>query len=165
VTMASEEAMQKEKSNRMRVCLAASAGGHVSQLLRLAESWSGYDVFCVTTTEVVREKLWQYGKVYIVGECNREHPFRLILVLTRCINIILREKPNVVISTGAAVGCIVCFLGKLLGAKVIWIDSITNVEQISFSGKMVRYIADLFLVQWPELTERYCRVEFVGAVV
>ena len=59
----------------------------------------------------------------------------------------------------------VCFLGKLLGAKVIWIDSITNVERISLSGRMVRYISDLFLVQWPELAEQYENVEYVGEVI
>jgi UDP-N-acetylglucosamine:LPS N-acetylglucosamine transferase len=163
--MVSEEAMQKEKSNRVRVCLAASAGGHVSQLLRLAESWSGYDVFCITTTEVVREKLRQYGKVYVVGESNREHPLQLVKVLIRSLKAIVHEKPDVVISTGAAVGCIACYLGKLLGARVIWVDSITNVERLSLSGRLVRYIADLFLVQWPELVEHYRNVEYVGELI
>ena len=134
-------------------------------MLKLSESWQGYEIFCVTTSEVIRERLQEYGKAYTVGECNREHPLRVILVLMRCINIILRERPDVVISTGAAVGCILCILGKLLGARVVWIDSITNVERVSLSGRMVRHIADLFLVQWPELTEQYSNVEYVGAVI
>ena len=149
----------------IKICLAASSGGHLSQLLKLSERWQGYKTFCVTTTDVMRDKLRQRGKVYIIGECNREHPLRVILVLMRCINVILRERPNIVISTGAAVGCIMCFLGKLLDAKVIWIDSITNVERMSLSGRMVRHIADLFLVQWPELAEQYSNVEYVGAVI
>lgn len=158
---------------KLRICLAASAGGHMSQLLRLRGSWNRHDSFCITTTDVVRKALQKYGKVYIVGECNREHLFRVILVLIRCINIILHERPNIVISTGAAVGCIACFLGKLFGARIVWIDSITNVERVSLSGRMVRHIADLFLVQWPELAEKYSNrfpqggslVEYVGAVI
>jgi len=149
----------------MKVCIAASAGGHISQLLKLAESWKKYDTFCVTTTEVMRDKLLQRGKVYVVGECNRHRPLRVIKVLLSCIRIVLRERPNVVISTGAAVGCIACFLAKLIGAKVVWIDSITNVERISLSGWMVRHIADLFLVQWPELADRYKNAEYGGAVI
>ena len=156
--------MVKNKG-KLRICLAASAGGHISQLLKLAESWDGYETFCVTTTQVVRDKLSRFGEVYVVGECNREHPIRVISVLLRCIRIMLRQRPDVVISTGAAAGCLLCFLGKMLGAKVIWIDSITNVERLSLSGRMVRYIADLFLVQWPELAGRYKRIEFVGTVV
>ena len=153
------------KRDKLRICLAASAGGHLSLLRKVAESWKGYDTFCVTTTDVVREKVSEYGKVYVVGECNRKHLLRVILVLMRCINVILRERPNVVISTGAAAGCMACFLGKLLGAKVVWVDSITNVKRISLSGRMVRYIADLFLVQWPELAEQNSNTEYVGAVI
>jgi UDP-N-acetylglucosamine:LPS N-acetylglucosamine transferase len=162
--MTPKEAMQKEKSNRMRICLAASTGGHTSQLLKLAEGWKGYETFCITTTDVVREKLQQYGKVYVTGECNRQHPIRVIKVLVQCIKAVLKERPNVVISTGAAVGCITCFLGKLVGAKILWVDSITNVERISLSGRMVRYISDLFLVQWSELAEQSKNVEYVGAI-
>jgi UDP-N-acetylglucosamine:LPS N-acetylglucosamine transferase len=149
----------------MKICLAASAGGHITQLLKLADSWSRYETFCVTTTHVMQDKLSKFGEVYVVGECNREHPVRVIAVLIRCIRIIFRQRPDVVLSTGAAAGCMLCFLGKMLGAKVVWIDSITNVERLSLSGRMVRYIADLFLVQWPELAGRYKNVEFVGTVI
>ena len=154
-----------DKHKQLKICLAASAGGHISQLLKLAASWNGYETFCVTTTEVVRNKLIELGEVYVVGECNRQHPIRVIAVLLRCLRIVIRERPDVVISTGAAAGCMLCFLGKMIGAKVVWIDSITNVERISLSGRMVRYVADLFLVQWPELAGRYKRIEFVGTVV
>lgn len=154
-----------DDKKKIRICLAASAGGHMTQLLKLTECWNGYETFCVTTTEVLRNKLSKYGRVYIVGECNRQHPVRVFAVLVRCIRIVFRERPDVVISTGAAAGCLLCMLCKMLGAKIVWLDSITNVERISLSGRMVRYIADLFLVQWPELTERYKRVEYIGAVI
>lgn len=150
---------------KIKICVVASAGGHLSQLLELADSWRSYDTFCVATSEVVREKLCKYGRVYIVGECNRQHPLAVIKVLLECIRIVFREKPEVVISTGAAAGCIECFLSKLVGAKIIWIDSITNVEKLSLSGQMVRFIADLFLVQWPELVQKYKHVQYAGAVI
>ncbi|MHC4568330.1 MAG: hypothetical protein ACYTE3_21520, partial [Planctomycetota bacterium] len=105
-----------------------------------------------------------FGRVYVVGECNRLYPARVVRVLVRCIKILFREKPDVVISTGAAAGCMLCLLGKMSHAKVVWIDSITNVERISLSGRMVRRIADLFLVQWPDLVNRYEKVEFAGAL-
>jgi hypothetical protein len=71
----------------------------------------------------------------------------------------------VVISTGAAPGCLVALLGHLAGARVIWLDSITNVHRLSLSGRLVRPFADLFLVQWPALARKYRGVEYVGAVV
>jgi len=58
-----------------------------------------------------------------------------------------------------------CLVGKMLGAKVVWIDSITNVERISLSGRMVRHVADLFLVQWPELVNQYKNIEYVGSLI
>jgi UDP-N-acetylglucosamine:LPS N-acetylglucosamine transferase len=149
----------------MKICLAASAGGHLTQLLRLQSAWNGHNTFCVTTSDVVLERLQKYGKVYVVGECNRQHPLKVLLVLIRCIRIILKERPDVVISTGAAVGCIMCFLGKVIGAKIVWVDSITNVERLSLSGKLVRHIADLFLVQWPELARKYINTEYAGMII
>jgi len=150
---------------KQKICLAASAGGHMSQLLRICESWKGYETFCVTTVDVAREELRKYGHVYFVGECNHKHPIRIVKVLLNCIRIISKEKFNVVISSGAAVGCLMSFLGKMKGAKVIWLDSIANVERLSLSGRLVRPIADLCLVQWPELTDRYSGVEYVGTVI
>ena len=153
------------KVKKVKICVVASGGGHFSQLLKLADSWAGHETVCVTTTGVIRDKLSKFDKVYVVGECNRWQPARVIRVLLRCAIIVFREKPQVVISTGAAAGCIGCFLSKLIGAKIIWIDSITNVEKLSLSGQMVRYIADLFLVQWPELAKKYKNVEFAGTVI
>lgn len=153
------------RANKLKICLAASAGGHLSQLLALADSWKGHDTFCVATSEVVRGRLQKHGKTYIVGECNRQHPLQVLSVLLRCIVIALRERPQVVISTGAAAGCLVCFLCKSIRAKIIWVDSITNVERLSLSGRMVRRIADLFLVQWPELARKYDNVQFAGTVI
>ncbi len=153
------------EKKKLRICLAASAGGHLTQLLKLSESWRDYDIVWITTSILVKEKLQQYGKVYAVGECNREHLFRVLKVLLRCIKIIIHERPDVVISSGAAIGCIMCFLGKLLRADIVWLDSITNVERISLSGRMVRCIADLFLVQWPEIAEQYKNVEYAGEVI
>ncbi len=149
----------------IKVCLAASSGGHLSQLLKLSESWKESRPCWVTTSDVIKDRLSTYGRVYVVGECNRQQPLRVFLVLLRCIRIVLGERPDVVISTGAAAGCMVCFLSKLFGAKIVWIDSITNVYRLSLSGRLVRHIADLFLVQWPELAEKYRNVEYVGAVI
>lgn len=145
--------------------MASSAGGHLSQLLKLADSWQGYDTFYVTTTDIVKKRLEESGSVYVIGECNWQHPLRVIRVFWSCLKVILRERPDVIISTGAAPGCITCFLAKVMGAKILWIDSITNVERLSLSGRMVRYIADLFIVQWRELSDQYENVEYYGPVI
>ena len=150
---------------KLKICLAASGGGHLTELLKLSNSWQQHDIFFVTTVPVVQGNLKELGDVNVVGECNRKCPIRSIIVFFRCIRIMFRERPNVVISTGAAAGCMLCILGKIFGTKIVWIDSITNVERLSLSGRIVRYIADLFIVQWPELANRYKKVEFIGSVI
>jgi len=71
----------------------------------------------------------------------------------------------VVITTGSLPLAIFCFLGKLFGARIVWIDSIANVEKLSLSGSFVRRFADLFLTQWPEIAAKYRNVEYVGSLV
>ncbi len=156
--------MPKQRKN-LRICLAASAGGHLSQLLKLAESWQKYEVFYVSTLESVTQKLQKLGRFYITGECNREHPYLATLVFKNCIKIILKERPDVIISTGAAPPCILCLIGKLFGAKIVWVDSIANVERLSFSGRIIRPFADLILTQWTDLAGKYPNVICEGAVV
>ncbi len=153
------------KKRKLKICLAASAGGHLTQLLRIADSWAGYETFWVTTNELVAERLKQQGCVHIVGECNREHPLKVVKAFFKCVKILLGERPDVVISSGAAPGFLMCVLGKISGAKVVWLDSITNVERLSLSGRMIRPFADLILTQWSELAENDSKIEYAGQVV
>lgn len=149
----------------MRICVGASAGGHLTQLMKLSESWQQYSVLYVSTLPLAVDILKKSGPVYITGECNRQHPFRMLVVFIRCIKLVLKERPDVVLTTGSLPLAIVCLLAKLFGAKIIWIDSITNVEQLSMSGRMVRPFADLCLAQWPQLQQKYKNVQYVGAIV
>lgn len=151
------------RRERLRICLAASAGGHLTQLLKLSECWENREVFYVSTLKLVTQKLQKLGRFYITGECNRKHPVRALRVLKNCIKIILKEKPDVIISTGAAPPCILCIAGKLFGAKIVWIDSIANVERLSLSGRIIRPFADLILTEWPEVAEKYESVYYIGS--
>ena len=149
----------------MKICLAASAGGHLVQLLRLRQSWDGCEVFYVSTSEVVKDKLAKSAPVHIVGECNRRHPLRTLRVLWRCFTVARAERPDVVISTGAAPGLLVCLTARLFGARIVWVDSIANVRRFSLSGRMIRPFSSLFLTQWPELENKAKRIEFAGSVI
>ncbi|UCC30683.1 MAG: hypothetical protein JSU86_00095 [Phycisphaerales bacterium] len=149
----------------LKICVVASAGGHLSQILRLAESYRHRPHFFVTTGHMVTGELGERAKVYVVPEANRQNPLRLLKIVYTAIRLMVSEQPNVVISTGAAPGCLFCLIGKLLRARVIWIDSLANVERMSLSGRIVSPFADLLLVQWPHLVKRYRRVEFAGNVL
>ncbi|NLW84225.1 MAG: hypothetical protein GXY41_07485 [Phycisphaerae bacterium] len=149
----------------LKICLVASAGGHLSQLLSLVPVWEGHQVVCVSTGLMVQEKLQAIGTTYIVGECNRQQPVKTLGVMVKCLKIVWNERPSVVLSTGAAAGFLVCFWGKLFGAKVIWVDSIANAEKLSMSGRMIRPFADVILSQWPDVAAKYPKVEYAGELI
>ena len=138
---------------------------HLTQLLKLSDTWKEHEVFYVSTLNSVTQKLQKHGRCYITGECNRQYPIRTLRVLKNCIKIILREKPNVIISTGAAPSCLLCIIGKMFGAKIVWIDSIANVERLSLSGRIIKPFANLILAQWPEVAEKYESVYYEGSLI
>lgn len=148
-----------------KIALVASAGGHLTQLLKLRPVWKGHPVMFVTTTEVGRSKLASEETVYVLGECNRQQPILTLKVFFRCLRILARERPKIILSTGAAVGFLTCFFGKLMGAKVIWVDSIANARRLSMSGRMIRPFADLILSQWPDVAARYPNVKYIGSLI
>lgn len=149
-----------------KICLAASAGGHLSQLLKIKEAWANEEeVFYVSSLDIVAEKLSKLGKLYIVGECNREKPVETCIVFYRTLKVIALERPAVVISTGAAPGLLCCVWGKVFGAKIVWLDSVANTEKLSLSGRLVCPFADLMLTQWPKVASLYKNVEYAGNVI
>ena len=149
----------------LTVCIGASAGGHLSQLLRLAPAWAGYRVIGVSTLELARPSLTAFGPVFVIGECNRHHPLRALAVVWRCVRIVRQYRPDVVVTTGSLPLAILCLVARLWRARIVWIDSVTNVTRLSMSGRLVRRFADLVLTQWPALAARYRRVEYAGALV
>jgi UDP-N-acetylglucosamine:LPS N-acetylglucosamine transferase len=152
----------------LRICAGASAGGHVNQLLKLLEmsqSWPQPPSFYVTTLEELAGKLRQKGPVYVIGECNRQCPLKALRVVVRSIKIVIKERPGVVITTGSLPLAILCLVAKLFGAKIVWIDSIANVERFSMSGRLIRPFANLFLTQWPNLIKNHRNVEYAGAII
>lgn len=146
----------------MKVCLVASAGGHLAQLQALAAAYEGFPVVWVTSLEVGADRLRKQGRTYVVGECNRQQPINTLCVLWRCWRLVWIERPDVVLSTGAAPGFLVCLFGRLLGARVVWVDSIANARKMSLSGRMIRPFAHLVLSQWPEVAAKYPNVEYAG---
>lgn len=154
-----------ETQRRLRVCIGASAGGHLSQLLRLATVWEGHKVCCVSTLPLVASRLQSIGPVHLLGECNRRHPLKALRILFKAIRIVRAERPDVVITTGALPLALLCLVAKLHGARVIWIDSVANVKRLSVSGRFVRLFADLCLTQWPNVQKRYKNVEYAGALI
>lgn len=135
---------------RQRVLAVASGGGHWVQLLRLRPALADHDLAFVTVNAAYRQQV-EGHRVHIVADATRWNKLKLIRMSLQIAWILLKERPNVIISTGAAPGYVALRLGKLLGARTAWIDSIANVEHLSLSGQRIGRHADLWLTQWPHL--------------
>lgn len=147
-------------SKPIRIMATASAGGHWVQLMRLRPAWTGCDVTYVTTDPGLEAQLRsdcprtgdQIAGFFTVVEANRWNKLRLLRQLFQLLSVILRTRPDVVITTGAAPGYFALRLGRMFGARTIWIDSIANAQELSLSGKQARAHADLWLTQWDHLS-------------
>jgi len=150
-------------SGQKKILAVASSGGHWVQLLRLRPAFENERVTFVSTRPACQTQV-QRHRFRLVHDANRWSKLGLVTLAVRVLWIVLRERPHVVLSTGAAPGYFALLFGKLLGARTIWIDSIANVEQLSLSGEQVGKFADLWLTQWPHLA-REEGPHFVGAVL
>jgi len=139
-------------SRSRKVLAIASAGGHWVQMRLLADAaFGGYDVIFVSTVPSLSESVPGH-KFYAVRDVTRRNPVRALLTLAQLTRIIFRERPSVVITTGALPGLLGLILAKTIGgARTVWIDSIANCEEMSSSGRQARRFADRWLTQWPEL--------------
>jgi UDP-N-acetylglucosamine:LPS N-acetylglucosamine transferase len=134
----------------MRILAVASGGGHWIQLRRLARTFGYHDVAYVSVNKDYSAEV-SPCRLYTVNDANRWNKFGVMMLGLRLLCIVLKERPHVVISTGAAPGFLALLFAKCIGAKTIWIDSLANVEQMSLSGRLAQRYADLWLTQWPEL--------------
>lgn len=138
---------------RVRKVLAvASGGGHWVQLRRVIPALEGHRVVYLTIHPTYRTDVPE-AKVHVVNDATRWDRIGSLRMALRILWVVLRERPDVVLSTGAAPGFFAILFGRFLGARTIWLDSIANVEAVSMSGRMVRRYADLWLTQWPHLAE------------
>lgn len=148
--------------SQQRVLAVASNGGHWVQLRRLAPAFDGHDVAYLTTDPGHRSEVGP-ARFYAVNDANRWNKLALVRCTLEILCVLLRERPSVVVSTGAAPGYLAIQCARLLRARTVWIDSVANVEELSMSGRMASAAADLCLTQWPHLAGG--QVRYLGAVL
>lgn len=146
-----------------KILAIASGGGHWVQMRRLRPL---LDEFDVVYASVDRSYGYDIGgrPLHVVRDASRWNKLGIVVQALQVLWIMLRCRPDFVISTGAAPGCFGILFGKMLGARTVWIDSLANVETVSLSGRLVRRHADLWLTQWPHLA-RPEGPQYAGAVL
>jgi hypothetical protein len=128
----------------------------------MTPAFEDHDVAYLTTDAGHRSEVGA-ARFHVVNDANRWNKCALVLCAARVLWVLLRERPTVVISTGAAPGYLAIRFARMMGARTAWVDSVANVDELSMSGRMASETADLCLTQWPHLASG--RIHYLGAVL
>ena len=134
----------------VKILAVASGGGHWDQLMLLRDAFDGQKVAFATTDQEQAEAR-QIEDAYSLPDCNLDRPLRSLWCLLCAARLLTKLRPRTVITTGAAPGLFCIMIGRLLGARTLWIGSVANAERLSLSGRMAMRIAHVCLTQWQHL--------------
>lgn len=154
------------KEGTKKICFVASSGGHLEEISRLKGIEGAYDCFLVTERSDFVIKDFCEKKYYVPMMNRRQINFlpKFIWLFFRTLVILLRENPDFIITTGALVAYPFCVVGKLLGIKVIYVESFARVNEPSLTGKLVYNMSDLFMVQWEDMLQKYPKSMLGGGI-
>jgi UDP-N-acetylglucosamine:LPS N-acetylglucosamine transferase len=147
---------------KKKVLAISSGGGHFVQLLRLKPAWQHSEIFYASVQPSAEEKVHP-APFYTFTDVSRADIWRLPRSIYDIAKIIMKVKPDVIITTGALPGLIAIALAKPFRIKTLWVDSIANAEILSGSGKQAIGVADQVITQWPHLIDD--KVEYWGSVL
>ncbi len=151
-----------------KVLFISSTGGHLDELLRLNELFKKYNYYLITerdkTNEYLKDKY--VNKVSYLPYCTRSKPFSYIFLfiylIIKTIFFYFKIRPDVIVTTGTHTAGPMCYLGKIFGSKIIYVETLANVNRKTATGKLIYPIADLFIVQWKEMLNLYPKAVYGG---
>ena len=150
----------------MKICFAASTGGHFEQLMMLRPLMQKHDSFILT--EKTGYNVAKEGdRVYYLSQVNRKEKTWLLAMLKNAfqsLGIFIKERPDVVVCTGVLAMIPMCLLCKLFGGKLIYLESFAKVTSATETGKLLYKFADRFYVQWESMLEVYPDAVFLGGI-
>lgn len=152
------------------VLLVCSTGGHLLQLIALRGAWEEFSRVWVTFDKSdARSLLADERVVFADGPTNRNFGLLAaknhLLNLLTAVRLLRAARPKVVLTTGAGVAVPFAWVGRLLGARIVYVESLTRIEQPSLSCRLIAPVASRIYAQWPELSEAVPRARYLGSVV
>lgn len=150
-----------------KVCLTCSAGGHFQELRSAISTLpeDKYDIYWLMMPAKHLNTFFKGRRHITVMNTEMDHKWTVVVNFFQSLWHILRERPDVIISTGAGVSFFTILLGKrLLGAKVIYVCSAADVVRSSRAPLKAYKYSDLFLVQWPEMMKIFPKAKYIGVL-
>ena len=156
---------------KKKVLFISSTGGHFSEMMQLEKLFQKYDYYIITektkSNKNLKNKYPQKISYLLYGTYSTPftlclYPFRFLINIFKSIYYYIKIRPKYIISTGTHTAVPMCYIGKLFGSKIIFIETFANSKTKTKSGKMIYPIADLFLVQWESMLELYPKAIYGG---
>lgn len=150
-----------------KICLVSSCGGHFMELIQLIPAVKEYDFYILTEKNIASKSILEkYRHHYLIQQERKGimFIFKFSWNIIKSLCIFLKERPNIIISTGAGASYPTCKIANLFGKKVIYIESFAKINDKSKTGELVYKFADKFYVQWPEMLKVYPKAEYHGTV-
>lgn len=150
----------------IKICFAASSGGHFEQLMMLKPLMEQNDCFILTERTNYQVQETEF-KTYYIEQVNRREKafiFKMLINTFQSLKLFLREKPDVVICTGVLAMIPMCLIAKMAGRKLVYIESFAKVTSPTETGKLLYKFADRFYVQWESMLACYPDAVWGGGI-
>lgn len=148
----------------MKICLVGSSGGHLTHLYMLKPFWKDKERFWVTFNKEDARSILKGEKRYSCYFPTNRNIKNLLKNTVLAFKVLRAEKPDLIISSGAAVAVPFFWLGKLFGAKLVYIEVFDRIDKPTLTGKLVYPITDLFVVEWDEMKKVYPKAVNLGSI-
>ncbi|WP_293982736.1 PssD/Cps14F family polysaccharide biosynthesis glycosyltransferase [uncultured Clostridium sp.] len=150
----------------VKICFISSSGGHFEQLMMLKPLMDKYKSFIVT--EKTNYKVSGGNRtIYYLDQVNRNEKLFVLKMIKnslKTLKIFIKEKPDVIITTGVLSAIPMCIIGKIFRKKLIYIESFAKVNTPTLTGKLIYKFADQFYVQWRDMLKIYPEAIYRGGI-
>ncbi|MCP3683601.1 MAG: hypothetical protein GY861_13020 [bacterium] len=166
-----DESKTRSPEKNIKVGLVCDGSGHYAQLSSLEEAFEDFEYFYMTIENIVtkeRKDAYLFKGIELRSRLVAfQLPLYLLNVVAKTLRVFFLEKPQVLVSTGGSGFAIpVFYIGKILGMKLIFIETASRVEKRSLTGKILSPVVDRIFVRHPELLKAYGeKAEFHGRAV
>ena len=155
---------------KKKVLFISSTGGHFNELEQLSPLFEKYDYHIITekdeTTKNLKEKYKDKISYLPYGTRKKflSYIFIYFFLFLKTVYLYLKIRPKYIVTTGTHTAGPMCYLGKIFGSKIIYIETFANRNRKTATGRLIYPIADLFIVQWKEMLKRYPKAVYGGAI-
>ena len=155
---------------KKKVLFISSTGGHLNELLQLSPLFEKYDYHIITEKDKASEALKSKYKDKLLflpyGTRSKifSYVFKYIYLCLKSIYYYFKLRPKFIVTTGTHTAGPMCYIGKMFGSKIIYIETYANRNKKTATGRLIYPIADLFIVQWEEMLKLYPKAKYGGAI-